>query len=143
MAKQRRELTAVEQDYLQRFIKIWAEKKQELNLTQESVGLACGWSGQTAFSQYYRGIVPLNIDAVFKLSKILHVHPIEIMPDLEYLWPDGRGRATAGSEYQYEDLALAKMINELPDEQRVALRSVATAFSNTVKEQANSVKQAK
>ena len=141
MAQQRRGLTAIEKDYLKRFKAIWAEKKQALNLTQEAVGLACGWSGQTAFSQYYRGVVPLNIEAVLRLSKILQVHPSEIMPEINDLLPEGRGGATATSDYQPKDLALAKMINNLPEAQRVALLNVATAFGNTSKEQTNDLNQ--
>lgn len=88
MKKQRRELTEAEVQTAERLRKIWTSKKHELNLTQESLGLACGWSGQTAVSQFLNAYVPLNVDAVLRLSKALKVHPAEIMPDISALLPD-------------------------------------------------------
>ena len=130
MASKRRALTEQELLYLERFRAIWTEKKQALKLTQEMAGHACGWNGQSAFSQYLGGIVPLNIEAVLRLAKVLEVHPAEIMPEIIELLPEGRVDATAATKEEKESLALAKMINKLPTERRVALQSVVHAFSN-------------
>ncbi|MDD5269348.1 MAG: hypothetical protein PHO08_19905 [Methylococcales bacterium] len=80
---------------------------------------------QSAFSQYLGGNVPLNIEAVLRLSKVLQIHPAEIMPDITELLPDGYGDATAATEQERDALALARLILELPNEQRVALQNVA------------------
>ena len=80
------------------------------------------------------GLVPLNIEAVLRLAKVLQVHPAEIMPDINELLPEGRGDATAATEQEREALALARLILELPDTQRVALQNVASALSSEVKE---------
>lgn len=87
MAIPRRPLDSTEQKNLDRLKAIWILKKHELGLTQDAVAIACGWSGQTAFSQYLNANTPLNIEAVLKLSKVLKVHPTEIMPDLADLLP--------------------------------------------------------
>ena len=139
MTRKRRELTELEIMYLERFRKIWNEKKQQLQLTQEKAGHACGWNGQSAFSQYLGGLVPLNIEAVLRLAKVLQVHPAEIMPDINELLPEGREDATAATEQEREDLALARLILELPDTQRVALQNEASAFSSEVTEQADAL----
>jgi transcriptional regulator with XRE-family HTH domain len=141
MTVKKRPLNPIELAAQDRFKSIWEQKKRELRLTQEAVALACGWSGQTAFTQFLCGNTPLNTEAVLKLSKALQIHPTEIMPEIADLLPEGRGRATASSDLPPEDLALAKLINELPEEQRVALQSVASAFSNKIKKQAANVKQ--
>lgn len=56
------------------------------------------------------------------------------MPDINELLPEGRGDATAATEQEREALALARLILELPDTQRVALQNVASALSSEVKE---------
>ena len=122
---------------LERFKKIWEQKRRELNLTQEIAGLACGWSGQSAFTQFLCGNTPLSIEAVLKLSKVLRVHPTEIMPELEDLLPEGRSVVVAGTYLTPGILALACLINELPEEQRAAIQKVVTAFSHLIKNQAD------
>ena len=61
------------------------------------------------------------------------------MPEINELLPDGREDATAATEQEREDLALARLILELPDTQRVALQNVASAFSSEVTEQADAL----
>ena len=141
MESKRRALTEQELLYLERFRAIWNEKKQALNLTQEMVGHACGWNGQSAFSQYMGGIVPLNIEAVLRLAKVLQVHPADIMPDISELLPEGRGDATAVTKEEKDALELANMILELTTERRVALQSVVQAFSNPTEKPVKSKKQ--
>jgi len=85
------------------------------------------------------GLVPLNIEAVLRLAKVLQVHPADIMPDINELLPEGRGDTTAATEQEKEALALARLILELPDKQRLVLQNVASAFSTEVKEQADAL----
>ena len=131
MKQKRRALTSIELENLERFKKIWQERKSVLGLTQELAGLACGWNGQSAFSQYLGGIVPLNVEAVLRLAKVLKVHPAEIMPDIVELLPEGYGAATAVSPQDQDALALVQLIMDLPPERRVVLRTVAETIVDT------------
>ena len=141
MTTKRRPLTPTESAAQERFKRIWDHKKRALKLTQEIAALACGWSGQTAFTQFLCGNTPLNTEAVLKLAKVLQVHPTEIMPEIADLLPEGRGGAVAGSDLKPETMALALLISELPEEQRTALQKVAYAFSNTLKKQTDDLNQ--
>ncbi len=131
MKQKRRALTSIELENLERFKNIWQEKKQALGITQEQAGLACGWNGQSAFSQYLGGIVPLNVEAVLRLAKVLKVHPAEIMPDIVDLLPEGYGVTTAVSPEDNEVKALIQIIMDLPPERRVVLRTVAETIVDT------------
>lgn len=51
-------------------------------LTQADVAEACGWSGQSAFSQFATGKIPLNTDALLALSRALKFRPEEVSPRL-------------------------------------------------------------
>jgi transcriptional regulator with XRE-family HTH domain len=84
---------------------IWNAKKKELGLTQEKVSKLCDWKTQAAFNAYLLGRVPLNIDAVLRLSKVLKVHPTEIMPALADLLPIGtdESKATLSKSKRSED----------------------------------------
>ncbi|WP_367375214.1 XRE family transcriptional regulator [Pseudomonas lini] len=55
-----------------------AAKAAGSNLTQADVAAACGWSGQSAFSQYATGKVPLNVEALLKLAKALRFDASEV-----------------------------------------------------------------
>jgi len=135
----RRELSPEELEYARRLKAIWLRKRKELGLTQEQVGLACGWSGQTAFEQYLNARRPLNVEAVLKLAKVLKVHPTEIMPSIAKLLP---AESKPREDVSEEALELARMIEQLPSEQRAALRSAAQAFVDTAKKQDSKVKKA-
>ncbi len=139
MATKRRPLNEIELANLERFKSIWLEKKQILKLTQEIAGHACGWNGQSAFSQYLCGIVPLNVEAVLRLAKVLAVHPAEIMPDINDLLPEGCGDTTAVSRREREARALANLILDLSKEQRVVLETVAETFVNSAHKQSKEV----
>jgi hypothetical protein len=83
----RRPLTDDQRADAARLMAIFKAKKQEAGkrgemLNQEMVALACGWSGQSAFGQYARGIIPLNIPAIIQISKALGCSPKEISPGL-------------------------------------------------------------
>ena len=119
----------------ERLRRIWKVKKDELQLTQEQVALACGWSSQSAFANYLHGSVPLTTDAILRLAKALRVHPTEIMPELEEILPKTAAQPAKQGE---EDEAgkLARMILSLPTEQRAALEAVAKAFTDSPAEPA-------
>lgn len=77
---------------------IYESKKAEAkgrgaSLTQADVAEACGWSGQSAFSQYATGKVPLNVEALLKLAKALNFHPGDVSPRLMDTVQPGIGRA--------------------------------------------------
>lgn len=55
-----------------------AAKAAGRSLTQADVAEACGWSGQSAFSQYATGKVPLNVEALLKLAKALSFDASEV-----------------------------------------------------------------
>jgi phage repressor protein C with HTH and peptisase S24 domain len=87
MKKQRRSLTQAEQAECARLAAIYEKRKSQARaqgrkLTQESVAVACGWSGQGAFSQYSTGKIALNLEALLKLSKVLDFDPAEVSPRL-------------------------------------------------------------
>ncbi|OFJ45680.1 XRE family transcriptional regulator [Pseudomonas koreensis] len=87
MKKQRRSLTPTEQAECARLAAIYEKRKSEARaqgrkLTQDSVAVACGWSGQGAFSQYSTGKIALNLEALLKLSKVLSFDPAEVSPRL-------------------------------------------------------------
>lgn len=55
-----------------------AAKAAGRSLTQADVAEACGWSGQSAFSQYATGKVPINVEALLKLAKALNFDASEV-----------------------------------------------------------------
>ncbi|WP_052659182.1 S24 family peptidase [Pseudomonas sp. LFM046] len=59
-----------------------ARKADDKSLSQLRVAHECGWSTQSAVSQYLRGTIPLNLEALIKLSKALQFSPAEVSPRL-------------------------------------------------------------
>jgi hypothetical protein len=83
MAKQRRELTDEELRDAERLRDAWERFKIETpSATQESVAFACGWKTQGAVSQYLRGVIPLNLDALLKFAGVFGIAPQLISPRL-------------------------------------------------------------
>lgn len=85
--EKRRPLTNAEQAAAGRLMAIYKQRKAEASergerLTQDDVAVRCGWSGQSAFGQYARGVVPLNLKALLALSKVLRFDPSEVSPEL-------------------------------------------------------------
>lgn len=66
------------------FERVKAERRvqHDTRVTQESLAAACGWNTQSAAWQYLNGHIPLNLDALTKISAYLGVHPAEISPRL-------------------------------------------------------------
>ncbi|KJZ42033.1 hypothetical protein VC34_17590 [Pseudomonas fluorescens] len=81
--KKRRPLTPEEFAESVRLKAIYEERKAAAkasgaSLTQADVAEACGWSGQSAFSQYATGKVPLNLEALLRLAKALDFSPEQV-----------------------------------------------------------------
>lgn len=136
MAK-KRELSPNEIEAAKRLRKIWDAKKKELNLSQEKIAFECNWSGQSAFSQYYHGRVPLNTEAVLKLAKALQVEPTEIMPEIASLLPKSQPTIGQIQETTYgltqEAIEFAKAWQELPPEEKDTLAAFVYARQKSAK----------
>lgn len=76
-----RKITNTDLENAARLARVWRQKKDELNLTQEK--LAEEWAvSQSTISQYLNGRIALNTDAVLRFAKRLEVSPLQIAPDL-------------------------------------------------------------
>jgi hypothetical protein len=117
MATKRRELTAAELDAAKALQQIWNTKKDELHLTQGKVAQICGWSNESAFGAYLHARVPLNVEAVLRLSKILRVHPTEIMPEIAALLPSDNP-VEEPQVFPKEDLELLRVMNRVTASQK-------------------------
>lgn len=71
-----------------------SRKRDDRSLTQERVADLCGWSGQSAVSQYMNGKIPLNLTALLKLASALRFKPEEVSPRLAGLIQSGEGTHT-------------------------------------------------
>lgn len=83
----RRPLTEEEQAESERLMALYEARKAEARergekLNQADVAEDCGWSGQSAFSQYATGKVALNLDALIRLARVLQFQPREVSPRL-------------------------------------------------------------
>lgn len=131
----KRELTDAERESVARLRRLWDRKRLLLGLTQEKVALACGWSTQGAFAHYLTGKNPLNIDAVFRLARVLEVDPREIMPELHELlvefFPE-IGAAGSAVPVGEEVLRIALAIQSLPAGDRASLSKIVDALAQSV-----------
>lgn len=59
-----------------------ARKSEDRSLNQDKVAEACGWSGQSAVSQYMTGKIALNLPALLSLSRALRFAPESVSPRL-------------------------------------------------------------
>lgn len=74
-------------------------------LTQADVAEACGWSGQSAFSQFATGKIPMNIEALLALSKALSFEPEEVSPRLaEKIGRSSHSEVRAALSPHHQDL---------------------------------------
>lgn len=130
----KRELTEPERDCAARLRRIWERKRLALGLTQEKVAYACGWSTQGAFGHYLQGKNPLNIDAVFRLARVLEVDPREIMPGLHEMllsfFPELGGSTPLPLSEEVVRVALA--IQSLPAKDRASLQKIVDALAQSV-----------
>lgn len=79
-------MTKEEQEAAANLRRIWAAKKEELGLTQAKAATLLGFNTQSSVSQYLRGDVPLNTDAVLGFARILGILPSEIQPSLSTIF---------------------------------------------------------
>ena len=135
----KRELSNAEIEAAQNLKKIWNEKRKVLKISQEEMAFKCGWSGQSAFSQYLHSRIPLNTDAVLKIAKILEVHPTEIMPEIAALMPTSQKieekKIDKVQETAYgltqEAIEFAKRWQNLLPEQKALLEQTAKMLTST------------
>lgn len=59
-------------------------KSEDRSLNQDKVAEACGWSGQSAVSQYMTGKIALNLPALLSLSRALRFAPESVSPRLAH-----------------------------------------------------------
>ncbi|MCU7904468.1 MAG: XRE family transcriptional regulator [Candidatus Thiodiazotropha sp. (ex Epidulcina cf. delphinae)] len=78
----RRDLTPDEKTAAARLKAIFTRKKRELGFTQETISYAAGWTSPSAFGQYANGVIPINLNSLILLSKLLQVDPSEVFPQL-------------------------------------------------------------
>jgi|GEM_PF-2404315 len=80
--KKRRSLTEAERRAADALARIYGERKKALQIgSQEELGGMVGMT-QGAVYQYLRGIIALNLEAVFKFAGALRVPPHEIYPEI-------------------------------------------------------------
>jgi SOS-response transcriptional repressor LexA len=80
---QRRPLTAEEKAEAQRLKAAWTQFKYARQMegdpvTQQWLADQCGWSGQSAVSQFLNGTTPLNLDALMKICAAIGNDPKRI-----------------------------------------------------------------
>jgi transcriptional regulator with XRE-family HTH domain len=123
MKKRDRVLTDADERALEKVRKLWAEyQKKHPDTSQEKAAHEAGM-GQSAFSQFLRGAVPMRVSPVFKFAKLFGVKPTEIRPDLAQLAEAGaQVRAVQEPEAVYsvtpEALEVAKVFDRLNAEAR-------------------------
>jgi SOS-response transcriptional repressor LexA len=78
----RRNLTPDEKAAAARLKAIFIRKKKELGYTQETISYAAGWKSPSAFGQYANGVIPINLNSLTMLSRLLQVDSSEIYPQL-------------------------------------------------------------
>lgn len=100
--KNRRALTTAELDAAARLRSAFLARKRAEGLTQERLAFECGWRQQSAASQYITGKIPLNLDALLKLSVALKVQPADIYPELAAGLPPVTQPVEADPSERYE-----------------------------------------
>ncbi len=90
---QRRPLTAEEKAEAQRLKAAWTQFKYARQLqgsavTQKWLADQCGWSGQSAVSQFLNGTTPLNLDALMKICTAIGADPKRVSPRLTLFSPE-------------------------------------------------------
>ncbi len=105
----RKPLTEDELADAARLKSILLEKKQTEGLTQQAIGLRCGWSGQQAVQAFISGNTPINLDAAFRFSKALDVPLDSISPRLAARAVELFGATLAGQQRPktFEDVIAA------------------------------------
>jgi transcriptional regulator with XRE-family HTH domain len=85
MAKRKRVLTPADRRAAEKVRELWADyQKKNPGISQE-VAAERADMGQSAFSQFLRGTVPMRVAPVLKFAKLFGVEPAEIRPDITRL----------------------------------------------------------
>jgi transcriptional regulator with XRE-family HTH domain len=85
MAKRERVLTPADRRAAEKVRALWADyQKKNPGISQEVAAARAGM-GQSAFSQFLRGSVPMRVAPVLKFAKLFRVEPTEIRPDITRL----------------------------------------------------------
>ena len=79
----RRELTSEEQAEAGRLNAAWLRyKAQNVGATQTWLAAESGLGTQGAVGQYLRGVIPLNVEALVAICRVIGANPIDISPRL-------------------------------------------------------------
>ncbi len=101
---------------------IWNSKKKELGLTQEKVAQLCQWNTQAAFNAYLQARIPLNTEAILRLSKVFQIHPTEIMPALADILPTNDLEIAVQQEiFSHSEKMIINMLRSVTDEKTTAI----------------------
>jgi len=80
--KTKRELTDEQKADARRLRAIWDARWAGV-ISQEEAAHRCGWKTQGAFNQYLNGVVPLNLEALIKICRVLEIESLaEVSPTL-------------------------------------------------------------
>ena len=136
MARRKRTLTAADQRAAERVRALWKQyRDKHPGMTQERAASLAGM-GQSAFSQFLLGSVPMRVTPVVKFAALFGVQPSEIRSDLPELAIRGARAAEAKpvaqepaeaayrSEPSDEALEIARMWQQLPAERRQWFRDL-------------------
>lgn len=123
--KPRRDLTPAERDAADNLKRIWEEKRQRLDLTQERAAERLGWTTQGAVSHYLNGRNPLNADAILRFASLLDVDPREIDPAIAELLP----RAESLSADECRILAIFRRLDQEGKKTIIAVAEMAARGS--------------
>jgi transcriptional regulator with XRE-family HTH domain len=130
MSSRKRTLTDADKKAAAKVRALWADfQKKNPGISQDAAAARAGM-GQSAFSQFLRGTVPMRVAPVLKFAKLFDVEPVEIRPDIGTL-AYGAARpakptyvAEAIRPYGVSDeaMAIARAFDELQPQSREFIR---------------------
>lgn len=133
MAIKRRNLSTEELEDAERLKQLLAVAKKDKGLTQERVGLLCGYSGQQAVQAYASGGTPINLDAAYRFAKALDVTLEEISPRLAARAVELFGATQAAHDRPQTIEALVETlqddINKADNDIRMAIAGLVKAYN--------------
>lgn len=134
MPARRRTMTAADRLAAERVRELWKEyKKKNPGVSQETAAETAGM-GQSAFSQFLVGRVPMRVSPIRKFAKLFGVTPASIRDDLADL-PYERSRKTTSlnaeepGQLSAEALQYAKLFSTLTPQTREFLREQLFIYS--------------
>lgn len=110
-----------------------ARKAEDPTLTQESLAHACGWANQSSSAAYINGKIPLNFDALIKLSEVLKVSVDQISPSLAYRLMRARIEGAANTmDVTSTAIKVAESFDKLNTSQKIAVLSILRSYDSTI-----------